>query len=77
MLIILLITTPEKPISVGKYLVSPLTQLHESGRYTAFVSIRNGAHDRVFRFTPQFLSKEAASEYALAEGHRWIRQRYV
>lgn len=71
------ITTTEKSFSVGKYLVSPLTQFNESGQYTASVSIRNGAHDRVFRFTPKFSTKEEASQYALAEGHRWIEQRYV
>lgn len=74
---LMFITTTEKSISVGKYLVSPLTQFNESGHYTASVSIRNGAHDRVFRFTPEFSTKEAATQYAIGEGHRWIQQRYV
>ncbi len=70
-------TTQEKVRSVGKYLVSPLTRLTESGQFTASVSIRNGSHDRVFRFIPEFSTKEAALQYAMAEGRRWIRQKFA
>lgn len=70
-------TTTENSLSVGKYLVSPLTRLSESGQYTASVSIRNGHHDRVLRFVPEFSTKDDADQYAMAEGCRWIRQRFV
>ncbi len=70
-------TTTEKAFSVGKYLVSPLTRFNESGQYSASVSIRNGSHDRVFRFIPEFSTKEDAAQYAIAEGRRWIRHRFV
>lgn len=70
-------TITENTLSVGKYLVSPLTRFNESGQYNASVSIRNGSHDRVFRFVPEFSTEEAAARYALAEGHRWIHQRFV
>jgi hypothetical protein len=70
-------TTPEQAFSVGKYLVSPLTRSNDSGQYTASVSIRNGGHDRVFRFIPEFATKEDAARYAISEGHRWITQRFI
>jgi hypothetical protein len=41
------------------------------------VSIRNGSHDRVFRFIPQFSTREGAVQYALSEGQRWLRQRFI
>ncbi len=52
-----------------------MTRSNDSGRYTALVSIRNGNHDRVFRFTPQFSSTEDAVAYAIGEAHLWLRQR--
>ncbi|MFZ9233364.1 MAG: hypothetical protein ACO226_03590, partial [Hylemonella sp.] len=62
-------TTLEKAFSVGKYLVSPLSRLSESGRYLASVSIRSGSgrgtYDRVFRFVPQFDTQEGALQYAI------------
>ncbi len=67
----------ENTLSVGRYLVSPLTRFNEAGQYTAAVSIRNGSHDRVFRFTPEFPTREDADRYAIAEGRRWIRQRFA
>jgi hypothetical protein len=74
-------TTLEKAFSVGKYLVSPLSRLSESGRYLASVSIRSGSgrgtHDRVFRFVPQFDTQEGALQYAIDEGHNWLRQRHT
>ena len=73
-------TTLEKAFSVGKYLVSPLTRLTESGHYAASVSIRSGSgrgtHDRVFRFVPQFATREGALQYAIDEGHSWLQQRH-
>lgn len=72
-------TTLEKAFSVGKYLVSPLSRLTESGHYTSSVSIRSGrgsgTHDRVFRFIPQFTTREGALQYAIAEGQSWLQQR--
>lgn len=74
-------TTLEKAYSVGKYLVSPLTRTTESGLYTASVSIRSGSgsgtSDRVFRFVPEFATRESALQYAMAEGHRWLQQRHA
>ncbi len=70
-------TNKENTLTVGKYLVSPLTRFDESGHYTASVSIRNGSHDRVFRFLPAFSTKEDAARYAIAEGRRWIQQRFA
>ncbi len=72
-------TTLEKAFSVGKYLVSPLTRTTESGNYTASVSIRSGSgsgtSDRVYRFVPEFATREGALQYAVAEGHSWLQQR--
>ncbi|MDE2616564.1 MAG: hypothetical protein KGL73_06010 [Burkholderiales bacterium] len=72
-------TTLEKAFSVGKYLVSPLTRATDSGKYTASVSIRSGSgrgtSDRVYRFVPEFATRESALQYAVAEGHSWLQQR--
>lgn len=72
-------TTLEKAFSVGKYLVSPLTRTTESGQYTASVSIRSGSgsgtSDRIYRFIPEFETREGALQYAVAEGHSWLQQR--
>jgi hypothetical protein len=66
-------------ITVGKYLVSPLTKLLDDGRYAASVSIRSGrgsgTHDRVMRFTPVFGSNCAAAHYATAQGLSWVQAR--
>jgi hypothetical protein len=70
-----MITTHEKAFSAGKYLVSPMTRINDSGQYIALVSIRNGSHDRVFRFTPQFASSQDAVRYAIGEARTWLRQR--
>lgn len=73
-------TTLEKAFSVGKYLVSPLTRTTESGQYTASVSIRSGSgrgtSDRVYRFVPEFATREGALQYAIDEGHSWLQQRH-
>lgn len=73
----IMISTLEKAFSVGKYLVSPFTRSTDLGQYTASVSIRNGSHDRVFRFVPNFASREDALQYAIDEGHSWLQQRAV
>lgn len=74
-----MITTLENAFSVGKYLVSPLTRTTDSGQYTASVSIRSGSgrgtSDRVYRFAPEFATREGALQYAVAEGHSWLQQR--
>lgn len=76
-----MITTLEKAFSVGKYLVSPLIRTTDTGHYQAGVSIRNGkgsgTHDRVLRFVPEFITRESAARYAIAEGHRWLQQQRV
>ena len=71
-------TTRDKTFSVGKYLVSPLTRLTDVGDYAASVSIRSGqgsgTHDRVFRFTPRFATREGARRYAIEQGTSWLQQ---
>ncbi|MGH6626684.1 MAG: hypothetical protein ACRECD_09100 [Burkholderiaceae bacterium] len=66
-------------ITVGKYLVSPLTRQLDDGRYAASVSIRSGRgsgmHDRVMRFTPVFGNAAAAVRYATEQGLSWVRDR--
>jgi len=73
-------TTLENAFSVGKYLVSPLSRRSESGHYLASVSIRSGSgsgtHDRVYRFVPEFATREGALAYAIAEGHSWLQARH-
>ena len=59
-------------ITVGKYLISPLTRLLENGWYASAVSIRFGAHERVLRITRLFQDRLAAVRYATAEGLQWI-----
>jgi len=65
-----------KNITVGKYLVSPLIRLLDNGWIACSVSIRSGSGsattDRVLRLTRLFDDKAAASDYAVAEGLRWI-----
>jgi hypothetical protein len=63
-------------ITVGKYLISPLTKALANGWYACSVSIRSGSgsatHDRVLRLTRLFRSKVAAAAYATGEGLQWI-----
>lgn len=58
---------------VGKYHVTPMTKLTETGHYAASVSIRRGMHDRVFRLIPRFNSAARATHYALAQGRHFVR----
>jgi hypothetical protein len=71
-------TNREKTFSVGKYLVSPLTQLTPTGSYAPSVSIRSGqgrgTHDRVFRFLARFPTREAARRYATEQGLLWLQR---
>jgi hypothetical protein len=69
----------EDNITVGKYLISPLTKPLENGWYACSVSIRSGSgtgtHDRVLRLTRLFQTQLAAVRYATAEGLQWIGHR--
>lgn len=68
-------------ITVGRYLISPITKVLENGWYACSVSIRSGSgsstHDRVLRLTRLFQNRLAAVRYATAEGLQWIGQRNV
>ena len=65
-----------RPISAGKYLISPLTKALDNGWFACSVSIRSGSGsattDRVVRLTRLFQDSIAAAEYAIAEGLRWV-----
>lgn len=67
-------------ITVGKYLISPITKILANGWYACSVSIRSGSgsgtHDRVLRLTRLFRSHVAAVAYATAEGLQWIGHRH-
>lgn len=71
--------TPNR-ITVGKYLVSPMTRLLDDGGYLASVSIRSGrgssTHDRVFRFDARFANRGDAVAHATEQGMTWLRQRH-
>jgi hypothetical protein len=64
------------PISVGKYLISPLTKALDNGWFACSVSIRagsgSGTTDRVVRLTRLFRDRPAAAEYARHEGLQWL-----
>lgn len=64
------------PITMGKYLVSPLARQTAEGRYAPSVSIRSGrgsgTHDRVLRFSCQFATAPEALSYASARGRGWV-----
>lgn len=66
-------------ISIGKYLVSPLTKRLDDGRYAASVSIRSGRgsgmHDRVMRFTQLFGCDTSAVLFATQQGLSWVQGR--
>ena len=63
-------------LTIGKYLISPLTRLLENGWYACSVSIRSGAGsgttDRVVRLTRLFRDRLSAALYAQREGLQWI-----
>lgn len=65
-----------RPLTVGKYLISPLIKALENGWYACSVSIRSGSGrgttDRVLRLTRLFRDPLAAADYARGEGLQWI-----
>ena len=65
-----------KNVEVGKYLVSPLSKLSDTGHYLASVSIKSGrgsaTHDRVLRFAMPFVDQEEAESYASTQGLAWV-----
>ena len=61
-----------KSHEVGKYLVTPMAKLNDTGRYSASVSVRRGMHDRVFRLIPNFDSAAGVARYALAQGRHFV-----
>ena len=66
-------------ITVGRYLISPITKALENGWYACAVSIRSGAdsarHDRVLRLTRLFRCQVGAVRHATGEALQWIAQR--
>lgn len=64
------------PLTVGKYLISPLVKALENGWFASSVSIRSGSGrattDRVLRLTRLFRNAEAAADYARGEGLQWV-----
>ncbi|MBI5256707.1 MAG: hypothetical protein HY855_09420 [Burkholderiales bacterium] len=64
------------PITLGKYLVSPLARLTDEGHYAPSVSIRTGrgsaTHDRVLRFHRHFGTAREALHYATVQGREWV-----
>jgi len=66
-----------KPITAGKYLLSPLARECADGRFGASVSIRNGSHDRVMRFIAMFDDAATATQYAVEQGLQWVRSRHT
>ncbi|WP_460480029.1 hypothetical protein [Comamonas humi] len=67
---------PAQPFMAGKYLITPLSRIARSGRYTASVSIRRGqgcgTNDRIYTFKPEFITRESALLHAVTQGRRWI-----
>lgn len=63
-------------IQVGKYLITPRTQLDRNGHHLASVSIRSGrgsaTHDRIVSFTPTFVCGNEAARFATERGHEWL-----
>ncbi len=66
--------TPETAITMGKYLVSPATQVTHSGNYRALFSVQRteskGRYCRVFFFDREFSSQAAARLFAITQG--WL-----
>lgn len=66
-------------ITIGKFLVTPLTRVLDNGWFACSVSVRSGAGsattDRVLRLTRLFRCKATAAQYARAEGLRWLDAR--
>jgi hypothetical protein len=64
------------PLTMGKYLISPLVKALENGWFASSVSIRSGSgsgtSDRVLRLTRIFRDRLEAADYARGEGLQWI-----
>lgn len=69
-------TSHTEPLTVGKYLLSPLARLCENGYFNALLSVRSGrgqgTHDRIYTFIPEFATRESALRYAAAQAQDWI-----
>ncbi len=63
---------PQNTLTVGKFLVTPLTKITDHGDYASAVSIRRGVYDRIIRFIPRFESDAHAARYALREGRSMV-----
>jgi len=65
-------TSHENTIVVGKFFVSPLTTVTDTGRFAASAVIRSGhgrgTHHRVLRFVPRFSTRDGARRYAVEHG---------
>jgi hypothetical protein len=65
-------TAHENSVVVGKFVVSPLITVTDSGRFAASAVIRSGfgpaTHHRVLRFVPRFNSRDSARRYAVDHG---------
>ena len=59
-------------VRVGTYLVTPLTKTDGAGAFLASVSIRRGAHDRIYRFAQRFTSSARAARFAAQQGRRLV-----
>ena len=72
------ISNKHHPITVGKYLISPLTKAVDGGWVACSVSIRSGSGSgttrSVVRLTRLFRSHPAAADFAIGEGLQWIGQ---
>ena len=64
----------DTPVSVGHYLITPLTRVTDQGDYAASVSLRRGKYDRVYRFFPRFACAESALSFALAQARALLTQ---
>lgn len=62
------------PVSVGHYLITPLSRVTDQGDYAASVSLRRGSYDRVYRFFPRFACAESALSFALAQARALLTQ---
>lgn len=64
-------------ISLGRFLISPMSRPRDDGDFDALVSIRSGrgmaSVDRVMRFSATFSSTQAALHYAREQGLAWAR----
>lgn len=65
---------PQSPVSVGHYLITPLTRVTDQGDYAASVSLRRGKYDRVYRFFPRFACAQGALDFAMAQARALLTQ---